>query len=391
MIGLKRNNQKLTKWLVRDGHLSRQQGRLAVKLAAESGRSLCQELVHNDLIGEEELFTYLAERLGLPTVDRSSLSVDVQTLESVPVELRYRRDILPLKKVGGSLSIAIADPTDRATLDALAEETGLHIRPVLAALPALNNAHERLEGLDNLRKIAEDSELFKCYVSFFETLTEYRFEKVVGQGGFGVVCLCWQASQERHVAIKVLNPEWNAVTQVAERFRREGGIISQLDHPSIIEVFEQGELDGIGYIVMEYFEGRRLDEHLAERDWGRVLSALLQVCHALDYAHQKGVIHRDIKPANVLGNELGAVKLLDFGVAHYDAQPSGLTTPQVILGTPKYMAPELHWGADKTSNASDLYAFGVMAYEVLTKKSCEQGQISHPAMARDGDPALPAP
>jgi serine/threonine-protein kinase len=81
------------------------------------------------------------------------------------------------------------------------------------------------------------------------------------------------------------------------------------------------------------------------------LTVLLQVCSALRYAHDQGIIHRDIKPANILVNELGAVKLLDFGVAHYDANPSDLTGSQVILGTPKYMAPELRSGAEQDRHA----------------------------------------
>jgi serine/threonine protein kinase len=103
--------------------------------------------------------------------------------------------------------------------------------------------------------------------------------------------------------------------------------------------------------VEEYFQGEPIDRYLRERDWGRKLTVLLQVCSALRYAHDQGIIHRDIKPANILVNELGAVKLLDFGVAHYDANPSDLTGPQVILGTPKYMAPELRSGAEQDRHA----------------------------------------
>ena len=144
----------------------------------------------------------------------------------------------------------------------------------------------------------------------------------MASGGFGIVCLCRQLSLERPVAIKVLNPDWNRIAQVTERFRREGQIIAKLDHPNIIKVYEQGERSGVRYIVEEYFQGEPIDQYLRERDWGRKLTVLLQVCSALRYAHDRGIIHRDIKPANILVNELGAVKLLDFGVAHYDASPS---------------------------------------------------------------------
>jgi serine/threonine protein kinase len=137
---------------------------------------------------------------------------------------------------------------------------------------------------------------------------------------------------------------------------------------------------------MEYFEGEPLNRHLKGKDWGRVLSALIQVTTAIGYAHQRGVIHRDIKPTNILANQKGSIKLLDFGVAHHGAGASGLTSPNVVLGTPKYMAPELRLGADRSGVPSDIYAFGVMAFEILTGQPFKKNQLVHPS---DLNPRVP--
>ena len=386
MIGFFASRSRLADQLVKSGLLTRDQIRHAQEEASRADAGLCATLIRLGLMEESTLVNFIAEKFDFPFVGRESLKVDISTVQKIPPELMRRRDLLPLTQMGSTLSVAMADPTDQEVIEELAKRTGLKIRPFLAPVSAISEVHHRLEAFESLVQ-APDKEFDPSrLVPFFEKFGDYRFERLIGSGGFGIVSLCRQLSLERPVAIKVLNPDWNRIAQVAERFRREGQIIAKLDHPNIIKVYEQGERSEVRYIVEEYFQGEPIDQYLRERDWGRKLTVLLQVCSALRYAHDQGIIHRDIKPANILVNELGAVKLLDFGVAHYDANPSDLTTPQVILGTPKYMAPELRSGADQASPASDIYAFGVMGYEILTGRSLRDNELVHPSQA---DPRIP--
>ena len=372
---------RLVDQLVKAGLLTRDQLR-QVRAEASLGKArFCEVLLQLGFIEESALVNFIAESFDFPFLGQESLTAEGSVTKLIPPELMGRLDILPLKQMGSNLSVAMADPTDQVIIDELAKRTGLKIRPVLAPFSAIREVHQRLAAFDSISQETKQDFHPGRLTAFFEKVGDYRFERLLGSGGFGIVCLCRQLSLERPVAIKVLNPDWNRITQVVERFRREGQIIARLDHPNIIRVYEQGERDGIRYIVMEFFEGRPIDQYLRDQDWGRKLSVFLQVCGALNFAHQQGIIHRDIKPGNILVNEFGAIKLLDFGVAHYDAASLDLTGPQVILGTPKYMAPELHVGAHQASPASDVYAFGVMSYEVLTGRAFQSNDQVHPSQA----------
>jgi serine/threonine-protein kinase len=373
--------------LLRAGKIDRSQADGLRRQSRESGRPQCLIAVESGLISERRLLAVLAESLEVPTLGKEALSVDEAAMKAVPDPLQSRPDLWPVRKVGRALTVAMADPSDRDLIAELARVTGgLAIRPMLASLTTLRDVRQRAGSIQALHGNMGSNEDLIRYLVFFENLREYRFENVLGSGGFGLVCRCRQPSLQRPVAIKVLNPDWNPIAQVSERFRREGQIIARLDHPNIIRVFEQGERDGFGYIVMEFFEGKPLDRHLEGKDFGRKLSVLLQVCLALEYAHREGVIHRDIKPANIIVNHQGAIKLLDFGIARNNADSSGLTSARVVLGTPKYMAPELNQGSEHSGPATDIYAFGVMAYEILTGRRFDSGNLVHPVRANGSIP-----
>ncbi len=363
--------------LARGGLLAKTEARRLAEQARAEGRTLIQLLIEDRRVDEGRLVNYLAERLDLPVMGLEALHSEPDARELVPKALRARRDLLALRCYGRVLTVAMADPSDQEALNALATATRMQVRPVLTPFTALAEAHRRLGAINALSEM--DSANLDSFRAFFEQLEDYRLESEIGRGGFGVVCRCWQISLERHVAIKVLGPEWNRIEQVAGRFRREGQIIAKLDHPNIIRVHEQGERSGIHYIVMEFFKGVPLNEYLRDQDWGRTLSVLIQVCSALAYAHQHGIIHRDIKPANILVGGNGAIKLLDFGVAHADALKSDLTRPNIVLGTPRYMAPELKLGADQACPASDIYSFGVMIWEILTALAFDNEHVVHPS------------
>jgi serine/threonine protein kinase len=202
-------------------------------------------------------------------------------------------------------------------------------------------------------------------------MKDYQFEKLLGVGGCGMVCKCLQVALDRPVAIKTLKRQLSALPGMAERFKREGKIIARLTHPNIIQVYEQGEDQGVCYIVMQYFEGKTLDEHCRDKNIVERIGCLIPVCDALDYAYSQGVVHRDLQPANILLNDKGEVKLLDFGIAQLQTtEDERLTMANVVMGTPRYMAPECFIGAKDVGTEADIYAMGVIAYELLTGKPC---------------------
>jgi len=209
----------------------------------------------------------------------------------------------------------------------------------------------------------------------FERLTaaladRYAIERELGQGGMATVYLAEDLRHHRKVAVKVLRPEL-AATLGSERFLREVTIAANLQHPNILPVHDSGEAAGFLYYVMPFVEGHSLRERLAKEGELPVPEAariLRDVADALSAAHEKGVVHRDIKPENVLLTGRHAL-VADFGVAKAVHEATGrqaLTTAGVALGTPTYMAPEQAAASPHIDHRADLYAFGVMAYEMLT-------------------------
>ncbi len=206
----------------------------------------------------------------------------------------------------------------------------------------------------------------------------YRIEKKIGQGGMGAVYRAKQLSVDRDVVIKMLrssdDPELNDLLE--KRFKREALATSRLGHPNTISVLDFGQTeDGTLFLVLELLTGTPLNQILAREgplDLQRVAKVGMQVCRSLNEAHEAGVIHRDLKPENVfLCNYRGeddVVKVMDFGVARLmdptDNNMTRITRAGLTVGTPMYIAPEQAMGQEVTP-ATDLYAFGVMLYEML--------------------------
>ena len=198
----------------------------------------------------------------------------------------------------------------------------------------------------------------------------YVIERELGQGGMATVYLAHDPRHERSVAIKVLRPDLAAMLG-PDRFLREVRIAANLQHPNILPVYDSGEAGGFLYYVMPYVEGPSLRDSLSQHGEMPVAEAariLRDVADALTAAHAKGVMHRDIKPDNILLSGRHAL-VADFGVAKAVQEATGrqaLTAKGVALGTPTYMAPEQAAADPHTDHRADLYAFGVMAYEMLT-------------------------
>ncbi len=196
-----------------------------------------------------------------------------------------------------------------------------------------------------------------------------RIDEVLGRGGMGVVYKATQLSLNRPVAIKVLPEEVCGQPQFVERFRREVDVLSRLSHPNVVTVFERGEIDARLYVVMEYVHGTSLREVMRKGPLpsAEALVIVRGVLAALEHAHEKGIIHRDIKPENVLVAPGGIVKVADFGLSRLlDAgAATRLTHTNLLLGTFEYMAPEQRERAKEADERADIYATGVVLYEML--------------------------
>jgi serine/threonine protein kinase len=193
----------------------------------------------------------------------------------------------------------------------------------------------------------------------------------IGEGGMGVVYRARQKKLDRIVAVKVLPPREGETTQFAERFTREARALARLEHANIVRVYEFGEADGLYYLVLEFVDGMNLRELIREEAFepAEALAIVPQICSALQYAHDRGVVHRDIKPENVLVGRDGSVKITDFGLAKLlDPTPADptLTRQGQVMGTLNYMAPEQIETPNDVDHRADIYALGVVFYEMLT-------------------------
>ncbi len=226
------------------------------------------------------------------------------------------------------------------------------------------------------------------------TLSHYRIVARLGGGGMGVVYKAEDTRLGRAVALKFVSEELSREPDALRRFAREAQAASALNHPNICTIHDVGEQDGRSFIVMEYLEGRTLDDRLAAGSMplSKVLDVGIQIADALDAAHTAGIVHRDIKPANVFISSRDRVKVLDFGLAKTRVpvtHRAGMTTAEgtqlgVVMGTFAYMAPEQASG-ELVDHRADLWSFGVVLYEMATGKRPVPGVRSHVEAAPELD------
>ena len=203
-----------------------------------------------------------------------------------------------------------------------------------------------------------------------EKIGYYEIKSELGRGGMATVYRGYDPRFEREVAVKVLPPEMlHADPQFRLRFQREAKIIARLEHPSIVPVYDVGEENNQLYFVMRFMGGGSLAGRIRERVY-RVEEAvrlLGQVAPGVDEAHAKGIVHRDLKPSNILFDNQNVPYISDFGIAKLTQAESANVTGSAVIGTPAYMAPEQALGSDVDGRA-DVYALGVILYEMLTGK-----------------------
>ena len=201
-----------------------------------------------------------------------------------------------------------------------------------------------------------------------QSIDRYEIIEELGRGGMATVYKARDPLFEREVAIKVLPPELSRDQQFRSRFIREARTIAALEHPSIVPVYDYGESYDQPYLVMRYMTGGSLTERLRNgplslAETNRILQ---RIGSALDAAHQNGVIHRDLKPGNILFDQYGESYLADFGIVHLATSSEALTATGSLVGTPSYMSPEQVHGDKKLDGRSDIYALGVILFQMLT-------------------------
>ena len=196
--------------------------------------------------------------------------------------------------------------------------------------------------------------------------------ELLGQGGMGAVYKARQKQLDRLVALKILPPEVGRTEAFAERFTREARSLAKLSHPQIVSVHDFGHTeDGLYYFIMEFIDGTDL-RHVIQSGALSATEALAivpQVCEALQFAHEEGIVHRDVKPENILLDKKGRVKIADFGLAKLLDKPATiytLTQAGQRMGTPHYMAPEQIEHPGQVDHRADIYSLGVVFYEMLT-------------------------
>ncbi|VAW34882.1 Serine/threonine protein kinase [hydrothermal vent metagenome] len=227
----------------------------------------------------------------------------------------------------------------------------------------------------------------------FLKIPNFKIIKEIGRGGMAKVYLGEQLQPRRKVAIKIVSPS-NNDPKILEDLKGEGDTVAQFNHPNIVTVFACGVVDKNYYLAMEILPGGDLKQKLGENtlDDTEVLQIMRDMSSALAHSHARKTLHRDIKPENIMFNAEGKAVLLDFGIAKAQGKTSEFTRIGAVVGTPHYMSPERALGKE-TDERSDLYALGVVMYEMLVGKKLFEGDdtfaISY-AHVHEPPPALPA-
>lgn len=220
------------------------------------------------------------------------------------------------------------------------------------------------------------------------TIGQFEIVEEIGRGGMATVYKARQPSVGRMVAIKILPTQFAHDPKFVQRFEREARAIASLEHPHILPLYDFGAQGGLTYMAMRYVSGGDLSNLMGQNLSSEQIAQIVgDIAKALDYAHKNGVIHRDIKPSNILIDDNGEVLLTDFGIAK--TEDSQLTGTGMVLGTPDYMAPEQIEGI--ADSRSDIYALGVVLYELLTGEPPYQAETPLATALKHMNEEIPSP
>jgi len=200
-----------------------------------------------------------------------------------------------------------------------------------------------------------------------ETIARYEIQSEIGRGGMAAVYLAYDPNFRRNVAIKLVSSNLQENVVFRERFEREAHLIAKIEHPAIVPVYDYGEQNNQPYLVMRYMPGGSLTNKIkpGALTFRYATQLISQVAPALDAVHTQGIVHRDLKPGNILFDGFGNPAISDFGIAHFSAATTDLTG-SAIIGTPSYMSPEQVRGDATLDGRSDVYALGIILFEMLT-------------------------
>jgi serine/threonine protein kinase len=232
-------------------------------------------------------------------------------------------------------------------------------------------SHQRIPSVPDPVVSSSDAEL-RAHVERALS-ANYELDKEIGRGGMGIVYKARDRRLKRPVAVKLLPPELAFRSEIRSRFLKEAETAAQLSHPNIVPIYSVDEQNGLVFFVMAFVDGENLGARLHARgrlDPDETRRILKEVAEALAYAHERGVVHRDIKPDNILlcTDDDGRVMVTDFGIARAitEGADSRLTATGMAIGTPAYMSPEQSMGEREVDGRSDLYALGVVGYQMLS-------------------------
>jgi eukaryotic-like serine/threonine-protein kinase len=232
-------------------------------------------------------------------------------------------------------------------------------------------SHQRIPSVPDPVVSSSDAEL-RAHVERVLS-ANYELDREIGRGGMGIVYKAKDRRLKRHVAVKLLPPELAFRGEIRSRFLKEAETAAQLSHPNIVPIYSVDEQNGLVYFVMAFVDGENLGARLHRQgrlDPTETRRILKEVAEALAYAHERGVVHRDIKPDNILlcADDDGRVMVTDFGIARAvtEGADSRLTATGMAIGTPAYMSPEQSMGEREIDGRSDLYALGVVGYQMLS-------------------------
>lgn len=265
------------------------------------------------------------------------------------------------------------DPLDPPTETAATELPSLDElnRPSLDTLPAKKHEQRKMRMPRARKNLSSDTDgkRFSSKHNHHDMIPGYALVKKIGQGGMSVIYLAKRLSDNANVVIKVLSDKLSQNDIQVLRSNQEYTLISRIASPHIVKLTDHGTVKGSTYTVMEHFDSGDLKQRMKEGiTQVQALKFMQQICQGLAAIHGCGIIHRDLKPANIMFREDDTLAIIDFGISRDINTHLSLTRPGQIIGTPNYMAPEQGNSSYKPDARSDIYAVGVMLYEMLTGK-----------------------